>query len=369
MTEMEEKIYDRFLYPSSLTFKLKYKPDVGHDKQDLAKPEWESILEEFIAIHKSQSLCSDESIKTIRTKVEQICVRLTKSNQQITRELATDIVKFVILNEKLPERKHDPDADTLNKFMQYKAGKNDGKDIDVHPFIDKHEFSRMYANISPSEVLIDSIPELLQETTDCPICLEQMVMNNPCMLTCGHTICWKCLGTLKVKSSCVQCPICQKPHNSKNIYLNLPLVYMIRNITWSLQATCPAVQFGCTWTGRFGNLFDHMFDCQHSTLVCKFCTLPMEHKYLLNHIKDDCIPNIVTCEDCHQPYFSGDSVNHKINYCFPYTECQECNKYYRNGKAKYIKKFAKVWLCVDTVRQMLVSIRWKNTQASAAVNK
>ena len=47
----------------------------------------------------------------------------------------------------------------------------------------------------------------LEETLTCPVCLD--LFDDPRLLPCSHTFCWKCLRSTRNSSLVVTCPLCR----------------------------------------------------------------------------------------------------------------------------------------------------------------
>ena len=44
----------------------------------------------------------------------------------------------------------------------------------------------------------------------CAVCLENMMDKSPILLTCHHTFCLRCLQTLPINGSKLECPTCRQ---------------------------------------------------------------------------------------------------------------------------------------------------------------
>lgn len=169
--------------------------------------------------------------------------------------------------------------------------------------------------------------------TECSICLQ--VLREPHIISCcGHSFCRACIEETKAAGK--SCPLCNEPEFT--LMHNKGLERSLKE----LHVHCIHKSLGCAWTGKLGELDQHLNvdpkpekqqdGCEYAEVRCAHgCGESFRRPLLTKHQIDECLYRPFSCEFCHE-YAStyADVVGKHFtvcpfyqitcpNYCTPYT--------------------------------------------------
>lgn len=108
----------------------------------------------------------------------------------------------------------------------------------------------------------------LEETLTCPICLD--LFDDPRLLPCSHTFCWKCLHPTRNHRATVTCPLCRSFSTGQTLPVN--------RIVSALVEQCRAEQSDASRTMQIAakcydcKSYQKLDLCYHcDTLLCSKC--------------------------------------------------------------------------------------------------
>eukprot|EP01063_Lacrimia_lanifica_P036807 TRINITY_DN7394_c0_g1_i1.p1 TRINITY_DN7394_c0_g1~~TRINITY_DN7394_c0_g1_i1.p1 ORF type:complete len:554 (+),score=170.15 TRINITY_DN7394_c0_g1_i1:105-1766(+) len=128
----------------------------------------------------------------------------------------------------------------------------------------------------------------------CPV--GQGVMVSPVVTPCGHEFCQGCLNKALMRKE--ECPMCRR-----GVLLTavptLKVPQKTARCTKALDVYCDNKPTGCEWTGRWGDLADHLKTCPYEVVKCRNmgCKTWFQRQHTDKHIKD-CPHRPVVCEYC-----------------------------------------------------------------------
>ncbi len=121
----------------------------------------------------------------------------------------------------------------------------------------------------------------------CLICHD--VARDPQQISCcGKVYCKDCL------TECETCPTCRKRSSS---FADLVSSKRIQ----SLKVTCDNENAGCAWSGKLGDLDDHLSVCEMAKVICtKGCWISVCRRDLEQHLNSECSQRLHKCPHCHK---------------------------------------------------------------------
>lgn len=143
---------------------------------------------------------------------------------------------------------------------------------------------------------VNEVPKEIE--TSCPICLD-VVLDPKLAICCGHSFCATCIGNWEEKGK--PCPLCNKQ-------VKVVDDKRLERILNGYEVYCPNKDKGCKWTGKLGQLEDHLnrhnsiFDevlkgCQFQEVQCGTCqSYQCERQFMSHHISNECLSHEVECE-------------------------------------------------------------------------
>ena len=161
----------------------------------------------------------------------------------------------------------------------------------------------------------------------CPICLE--VLNDPFLTECcGHHFCNKCISSV-LKQRRNECPLC-KAHPVCGI-----VDKRFKRELNEVKVYCLLRSQGCEWTGRFGNLNNHLSlsqqngQCKHVVVICpnKKCDTTLPRHEMKTHTDNMCKYRPFICQWCGHNGVYMEIVTFHYQRCplYPVTCPNECS--------------------------------------------
>ncbi len=184
--------------------------------------------------------------------------------------------------------------------------------------------------IDYNDLIIDNNnTNFIKHILTCSICNN--LMYPPVTLNCGHSFCEGCLN--EYISVCnknyyeKKCPLCREYITTK-LNRNVSMCNIIDNLE------CKCTNDNCDWEGKLEFIKNHIRNhhSENTTIICKWCELPMEYKYFKNHVVSDCLFRGIKCKYCGENNIPHINLQiHYDNICPMYLKkCKKCGIYVTN---------------------------------------
>ena len=183
------------------------------------------------------------------------------------------------------------------------------------------------ASLVAEEMEIQFVDGPLEDDWKCPVCLE--LLRVPFLTACcGNRFCESCINAVRQQQN--TCPLC------KTQPINGIIEKRLQREINDAQVYCPLTIEGCEWTGRLGNLNNHLNlgklsgQCKYVSVDCPniCCSMALPRRDIKRHANNECKYRAFTCPHCgHRGTFISVEQHHYpkcVNY--PVTCPNNCSK-------------------------------------------
>ena len=147
---------------------------------------------------------------------------------------------------------------------------------------------------------------------ECPVCLQ--ILHEPYLVSfCGYSFCKVCIKQVQARNKA--CPTCKEEFT---VFPNKGLQQMLNHF----NVQCSNKKQGCTWTGKLGDLDNHlnlhpqpesvMDGCAFTAVNCMHCSDVFQRTKIKVHQKEQCPKRSYHCEYCqiYEACYDDVTINH-----------------------------------------------------------